>query len=141
MEDDPSDNEDEIVTLSVLSNKLRQVKSLPSLSIIPSCFELHYQARGEATMRELNLANRGFSEAEFRSTRFICMIYVFNIGHFFYAIKENNFPFEVIVAADPESKGRALCHEFGHCPNVLSGIHDLSRFDRIHDPHPKDNEA
>ena len=63
MEDDPSDDEDDIVSLSVLSNKLRQVKSLPSLSIIPSCFELHDQARGEATTKELNLANRGLSEA------------------------------------------------------------------------------
>ena len=61
MENDPSDDEDEIISLSVLSNKLRQVKSLPSLSIIPYRFELHDQARGEATMRELNLYNRGIS--------------------------------------------------------------------------------
>ena len=52
MEDDPSDDEDDIVSLSVLSNKLRQFKSLPSLSIIPSRFEIHDQACGEATMRE-----------------------------------------------------------------------------------------
>ena len=92
-------------------------------------------------MREIKFSNRGFSEAYFRSTRLIWMFYVFISRHFFSAIQENSFPFEVIVAADPDSKGRALCHEFGHCPNVLSGIHDLSRFDRIHDPHPKDNEA
>ena len=41
IEDDPSDDEDEIVSLSVLYNKLSQVKSLPILSIIPSRFELH----------------------------------------------------------------------------------------------------
>ena len=34
----------------------------------------------------------------------------------------------MIVAADPDSKGRALCHEFGRCPNFLSGIHYLLRF-------------
>ena len=50
MENDPSDDEDEMISLSVLSNKLRQVKYFPSLSIIPSRFELHDQARGEATM-------------------------------------------------------------------------------------------
>ena len=93
-----------MISLSVLSNKLRQDKYLPSLSIIPSRFELHYQARGEATMREINLANRGFSEAEFKSTRFIWMIYEFNSGHFLSAIQEDSFPFEVIVAADPDSK-------------------------------------
>ena len=65
MEDDPSDDEDDIVSLSILSKKLRQVKSLPSLSVIPYRFELHDQAHGEATMRELNLANRGLSESEF----------------------------------------------------------------------------
>ena len=63
MENDPSDDEDEMISLSVLFNKLRQVKSLPTLSIIPSRFELHDQARGEATTKELNLANRGLSEA------------------------------------------------------------------------------
>ena len=52
MEDESSDDEDEIVSLSVLSNKLRRVKYLPSLSIIPSRFEIHDQACGEATMRE-----------------------------------------------------------------------------------------
>ena len=79
-------------------------------------------------MRYLNLAKRGFSGAEFRSTRFIWMIYGFNSGHLLSAIKENSFPFEVIVAADPTSKGRALCHEFGRCPNFLSGIRYLLRF-------------
>ena len=79
-------------------------------------------------MRELNLANRGLYEAEFRSTRFIWMLYVFNSGHFLSAIQENSLPFEVILAADTDSKGRALCHEFGRCQNVLSGIHDLLRF-------------
>ena len=37
-------------------------------------------------------------------------------------------PFEVIVAVDPDSKERALYHDFGRCPNVISGIHDLLRF-------------
>ena len=68
MENDPSDDEDQIISLSVLSNKLRQVKSFPSIYIIPSRFELHDQARSGATMRELNLSKRGFSEAEFKST-------------------------------------------------------------------------
>ena len=87
MENDPSDDEDEMISLSILSNKLRQVKSLPTLSIIPSCFELHDKAHGEATMREINLANRGFSEAEFKSTIFIWMLYGFNSGHFLSAIQ------------------------------------------------------
>ena len=87
MEDDPLDDDDGIVSLSVLSNELCQVKYFPSLSIIPSYFELHDQARGEATMRELNLDNRGFSEAEFRSTIFIWMLYGFNSGYLFSAVE------------------------------------------------------
>ena len=79
MENDPSDDEDEMISLSVLFNKLSQVKSLPTLSIIPSRFELHDKAHSEATMRELNLSNRGLSEAEFKSTRIIWMLYGFNI--------------------------------------------------------------
>ena len=71
-------------------------------------------------MRYLNLAIRGFSEAEFKCTGFVWMIYGFNSRHFLSAIQENRFPFEVSVAADPDSKGRKLFHEFGHCPNVLS---------------------
>ena len=124
IENDPSDDEDKIISLSVISNKLRQVKSFPSIYIIPSRFELHDQARSEATMRELNLAKRGFSEADFKSTGFLWILYVFNSGHFLYAIQENSLSFEVIVAADPDSKGSALFHEFGRCPNIISGIHD-----------------
>ena len=45
MENDHSDDYDEIIYLSVLSNELRQIKYLPSLSIIPSRFEQHDQAR------------------------------------------------------------------------------------------------
>ena len=56
------------------------------------------------------------------------MLYGFNSGHFLSAIQENSLSFEVIVAADPDSKGCVLFHEFGRCPNFLSGIHDLLRF-------------
>ena len=66
MEKDPSDDEDEMISLSVLSNELCQVKSLPSLSTIPPRFELHDKARGEATTIELTFSNRGFSEADFK---------------------------------------------------------------------------
>ena len=102
----------------------------PCLSIVPSTFEMHTPGAQNVPMPLLNLANSGFSQAEYRSTRFPWIVYGFNNGHFFSTIQAYGLPYDIILAADPDSRGRALLHEIGLCQTVVPNIHELLAYIR-----------
>ena len=68
---------------------------------------MHMPGAQNVPMPSLNLANSGFS-----------------------TIQAYGLPYDIILAADPDSRGQALLHKIGLCQTVVPSIHELLAYIR-----------
>jgi hypothetical protein len=71
------------------------------------------------------LYNSDLPRAARQLSQFDWAVYSFNSGHFVSSIRSWNLPFNVTLARDPYSQGRALFKEFTGCNSILSGAAEL----------------
>ena len=113
------------MSMAITLNQILGAQSATYLSIIPSIFEMHVSGIQNTPMSALNLSNSVFSQTEYCSTRFPWIVYGFNNGHIFSTMQAYGLLYNIILAADPDSLGRALLHEFGQCQTVVPSIYEL----------------
>ena len=68
--DDECEKDDDLTSMAITLVQMMGANDAPCLSIVPSTFEMHVPGAQNTPMPYLNLSNSGFSQAEYRSTRF-----------------------------------------------------------------------
>ena len=95
------------------------------LSIYPSVFGLHTKSPKEHALPTWRASNSDLSEAEYKCVRIPWMTYGMSCGHFLSTIKTEGFLYDVILAADPDTRGRDMLRQYSDFPRIVDGLDEF----------------